>query len=119
MKKKFWFAANCILLTTLLFAQTEKFDIASFVPPPGWQRLDSNGKLVFLNSKTANGLTSFCQILLYPSHTTAGNATKDFTNEWNDRIVKATGYKNKPRTETQKSPDGWNVVTGYANIPYG
>jgi hypothetical protein len=99
--------------------QKEKFDIASFIPPLGFQRLDSNGKVGFFNTKTANGLTSFCQILLYPSHSSAGNAIKDFNNEWNNQIVKSTGYQSKPKTETRKSPDGWNVVTGYANIPYG
>jgi hypothetical protein len=96
--------------------QTQKFDIASFIPPLGWQRLDSNGKVGFFDSKTINGLTSFCQILLYPSRATGGNAFKNFNEDWNSKVVKNTGYKNTPRTTTQKTPDGWNVVTGYANI---
>jgi hypothetical protein len=116
MKKKFILTINCLLLTLMLLAQTEKFDIASFTPPQGWQRIDSNGKLGFFDAKTNNGLTTFCQILLYPSRNSSGNAMKDFTQDWSSKIVKNTGYKNKPKTQAQKSPDGWNVITGYANI---
>jgi len=50
-----------------VFCQTETFDIASFVAPQGWQRVDSNGMILFQDYKTANGLNSFCQIFLYPS----------------------------------------------------
>ncbi len=99
-----------------LHAQTETFDIASFIAPKGWQRLDSNGKLGFFDAKEMNGATKFCQILLYPSHATSGNPLNDFTNEWNSHIPKAKGYTKKPKVQTKKSSDGWDVTTGYANI---
>jgi hypothetical protein len=112
------------LLLQLLFlivivnvsGQSQKFDIASFIPPQEWQRLDSNGKVGFFDSKTINGLTSFCQILLYPSRAGGGNAFKNFNEDWNNKVVKTTGYKGTPKTTTHKTPDGWNVVTGYANF---
>ena len=108
------------LFTTVLvvnsFCQTETFDIAKFIPPVGWQRIDSNGVVAFLDSKTNNGLTSFCQIFLYPSRSSKDAPLKNFQTEWNNRVVKSTGTKEKPTTATEKNPDGWTSVTGYSNI---
>src|ERR1700693_5021187 len=98
------------------YSQTETFDIASFIPPKGWQRIDSNGIVAFLNSKTINGLTSFCQIFLCPSHASNNSPEDNFQSEWNNRVVRTTGTNQIPKTETEKTPDGWTVVTGTATI---
>ena len=45
--KKLLALAITIGIVNYSFSQIEKFDIASFNPPQGWQRLDSNGVLVF------------------------------------------------------------------------
>lgn len=116
MKKKILLAANSFLLITFLAAQTETFDIATFTPPTGWQRIDSNGVVAFFDSKTANGLTSFCQIFLYPSRRSSGNASTDFKTEWNLKVTQPARTNKKPKTQTEKTPDGWNIVTGYANL---
>jgi hypothetical protein len=98
------------------FSQTEKFDIASFIPPQGWQRLDSNGLIVFHDYKTKNNLTSFGQIILFPSRASNDKAEKNFTDEWNVKVRQPTGSKTKPTMRTDKTPDGWTAVTGFANI---
>jgi len=107
-----------IFLTVNAFSQTETFDIATFTPPVGWQRVDSNGMVLFHDYKTANGLNSFCQIFLYPSINSSGNAEKDFNNSWALLIAKPTASKTKPTTDITKSDDGWTIVTGYANITF-
>ncbi len=106
--------AMSVLLSA--FAQTEKFDIASFNPPQGWQRMDSNGVVIFHDYKTKNNLTSFGQIILFPSRATKTNATANFKDEWNLKVVQPTGTKAKPTTQTETTPDGWTAVTGYSNI---
>ena len=99
-------------------AQKEKFDIASFIPPKGWQRIDSNGVVAFFDTKTAKGQSTFCQLFLYPSRASTGKASTDFENEWNHLVVRPTGFKGKPTTEIGKA-DGWEVTTGYSNISQG
>ncbi len=99
-----------------LVGQTEKFDIASFTPPKGWQRMDSNGVLAFQDYRTTNGLTSFCQIILYPSRAGGASVIKEFNEEWNTKVKTQAGLKANPTTETEKTPEGWTVVKGYANI---
>ena len=119
MKKNFYFFI-CMLMSTFSIintsAQTETFDIATFIPPQGWQRSDSNGTVLYQDMKSTNGKTSFCFIYLYPSHSGSANAIKNFESEWNYRVVRTTGTKTKPKTQSEKTPDGWTVVTGYTNI---
>ena len=113
--KKYFLPLVTVLFATVAIAQKEKFDIASFVPPKGWQRMDSNHIILFMDSKTVNGQSKFCQLFLYPSKPTTGNAKSDFDFEWNYKVVQLTGTKEKPTVETGNS-DGWEVTTGYANI---
>ena len=96
-------------------AQKVKFDIATFTPPKGWQRIDSNGIIGFFDSKPAGTGTTFCQLFIYPSNPGSGNSTDDFNNEWNKHVVSATGFAGKPTTQ-KGSADGWDVITGYSNI---
>jgi hypothetical protein len=115
MKKQLLFFMCCLICVTA-FSQKEKFDIASFTRPQGWARTDTNGTVAFLDAKTTNGLTSFCQIVLYPSTTSTGIASKNFKTAWQNLVAIPTKSKAKPVTQTEKTPDGWSLVTGAANI---
>jgi len=111
-----------ILLAAALFSgvmalgQTEKFDLASFQRPKGWQRLDTNGVVMLYHSKTGNGVTAFCQIYLIPSRDAGTDAQQNFQEEWNNRIVKTTGSTATPQTSTDNQAGGWTAVTGRADI---
>ena len=113
--KKFFGVCFAMLVFFIGIAQTEKFDIATFSPPSGWQRSDSNGVLIFHDYKTKNNLTSFCQIVLFPSRASKNNASTNFKDEWNLRVAQPTGSKVKPTTQTESS-EGWTLVTGFGNI---
>ena len=114
--KKIFLQLFVIFHFVSVFAQKEKFDIATFTPPQGWQRIDSNGIVLFVNSKTVNGLTSFCQIFLFPSQQSNTQPSGAFQSEWNKHVVIPTGSTEKPSTKSEKTPEGWEVTTGYANI---
>src|SRR5687767_6430408 len=114
--KKYLSIIPVVLLATLAPAQTEIFDIASFVAPQGWERKDSLGIILFHDYKTENGMTQFCQLFLYPSRLSKNSPEKNFQEEWNNRVVKNTGVSQKPNTTTEKNPRGWTAVTGVANI---
>jgi hypothetical protein len=105
-----------VISTSSLNAQKETFDIASFVRPNGWQRLDTNGVTLLYHSKTNNGVTDFCQIFLFPSRDANDNATQNFQDEWTNHIVRATGTTTTPQTQTDKTPDGWTAVSGRADV---
>jgi len=100
-----------------VIAQTEQFDIAIFTSPTGWNRLDSNGVLAFYDSKLQGNVTTFCQIILYPSRKSSNDAMNDFKSGWSDLVVASTKTTNVPITKSEKTNDGWNLVTGYASVP--
>jgi hypothetical protein len=106
MKEKILLIANCLLFSLFAIAQTETFDIASFVAPKGWQRIDTNGVLAFIDSKTSNGLTSFCQIYLFPSYQGNGTPEKNFETEWSNKVVKTGGSSAKPVMQPAVSDSG-------------
>src|SRR5215831_11860903 len=114
--KRIIFSIAITLFLMNAYSQKESFDMASFVTPAGWQRTDSNGIVLLQQAKTANGLTSFCQIFLCPSQASGGNAAADFNNGWNARIVKYMGANAKPKTEVQLTPDGWTETTGATTL---
>ena len=111
-----------ILLKLILFmvpvsviGQMEQFDIATFTAPGGWERSLNNGVLSFMDSKTINDKTSFCQILIYPSSQSTGDAGRDFKDNWN-RLVTAQ-FKVKPPASTQTNKrDGWTIIIGASNL---
>ncbi len=115
MKTTLIFIAHFFMIS-IVSAQTEQFDIVTFIPPPGWQRIDTNGTVAFMDSKTIDGLTSFCQIILYPSSNSTNTADKNFKTAWQNLVTVPAKSKVKPIAQTQKTPDGWTVVTGAANI---
>ena len=98
MKKKYLALVMTVFITMSLAAQTDSFDIATFKAPKGWQRLDSNGVLLFHDYRTKNNLTSFCQIFVFPSKASGNNAQKNFSDEWNLRVVQPTRTTAKPAT---------------------
>src|SRR5262249_40755145 len=94
------FVLLCALFMMIAgFSQTENFDIASFVAPKGWQRIDTNGVLAFIDTKTSNGLTSFCQIYLFPSYQSSSTPEKNFETEWTNKVTRITNNNAKPLTE--------------------
>ena len=116
MKKTYLVLITSFVFSIHLAAQTDSFDIATFTAPKGWQRLDSNGVLLFHDYRTKNNLTSFCQIFIYPSKASSNSAEKNFADEWNLRVAQPTGTRAKPTTSTEKSPDGWTAVSGMSNV---
>ncbi len=115
MRKTFAFILATVTAAQIC-AQQEKFDIATFIAPSGWQRLDSNGVLAFHDEKNVNGRTSFGQIVMFPSWVSKNAPEKNFQQEWDYRVVKTTGNKIKPTSKTETTPEGWTVVTGMANL---
>ena len=103
-----------ILLLQQAFSQTETFDIITYIPPKDFKKDNKQGVVNYTNINETKG--TFCVITIYASSASAGDAEKDFDNEW--AALVATPYKAeaKPTTEMQTTPEGWKVITGMAPI---
>ena len=104
------FAFNC----QTIFSQTETFDIAHYTPPKDWKRQEGNNVVTYLHTIDTSG--AFCLIAIYKSTIGTGDAKKDFTQEWKDRIIPNYKVAANPSTEEQSTPDGWKALTAATKI---
>jgi hypothetical protein len=110
MKKqnKFYLSFLLLLIISMkLLAQTETFDIATYTPPNGWEKV---AKVDAVNYKKIVD-NSFCVVTIFESTISNNDATKNFAAAW--KQLMATPYKvtANPQTETQTTDDGWKVLT--------
>lgn len=117
MKRFLMLSAVFFAFHGYLSAQTEKFDIATFTPPAGWERTNQNGTLSFFKSKNVPGGVVFCQIVLYPSKQSLGTPIDNFKDAWNGIVAVPMNTNVQPKVDT-KSDAGWDLVTGVANVTY-
>ena len=106
-------AAIFVVIPATIFSQTEKLDIFEYTPPKGWTKTPKDGVMVYIDSNKTAG--TFCVLSVYPSSQSAGSPQKDFSNEWNELIVKPFKTEANPKTENQ-TEDGWTTVSGAAQI---
>ena len=99
-----------------LFAQTQTFDIATFVPPRGWNRTETNGVLILQDRKTVQGRLEFCQIYLFPSQPSNASPAANFQNEWEARVARTFGITGRPSPQTQTNQDGWTALIAAADF---
>src|SRR6185436_15678342 len=60
------------------------------------------------------GTGGFCVMALFASKTSTGDAKKDFDREWTELAVKPYQADAAPKTELQKTDEGWTIVAGSA-----
>ena len=92
-------------------AQTsDAFDIATFQPPAGWNKVNKDGVVIFNSSNQQKG--TYAMIALYRSGESSGNARRDFESDWQQFIVGQLGVKGEPQLEPIKNLQGWEVISG-------
>ena len=87
----------------------EAFDLASFEPPPGWERSASPGQLTF-RAPASDG-----QITLFASFATTAPPADNFGAEWARLVTTPLGVTT-PTPTIEESPAGWTAVFGAANV---
>jgi hypothetical protein len=107
---------TALLLASLIALQATTFDIATFTPPAGWQRVDQNGILLYQSQRTQNRRTSYCQIYLFPSRPGSADASGNFASEWTRLVATPFATNVQPRVESKQLPDGWTAVSGAVNV---
>src|SRR4051794_723707 len=104
-----------LTLVPTMPAQTETFDISTFVRPAGWNRSESNGVLILQDRKSVAGGVQFCQIYLFPNVASSQDAAANFQQEWEAKVVRSLGISVRPSPQSETTPDGWTAVTGVAD----
>ena len=97
----------------MAFCQSEKIDIIEYTPPKGWTKTPKDGLMVFNDYDKNTG--GFCLLTVYPSTASVGSPQKDFSSEWNEKVVKPFKAEANLKTETQ-TQDGWTSVSAATQI---
>ncbi len=104
----------CLLISLQAISQTETFDIATYIPPKDFKKDAKSGVVNYTNVNATTG--GFCVIAMYASTVSLGDAEKDFKKEWKDLVATPFKAEANPKTETQTTAEGWEVVTAAAPI---
>jgi len=99
----------CLFMPQTVFCQREKLDIVEYTPPKGWTKTPKEGAVTY--SYVNQGRTGFCVITVYASTASAGSPAKDFSEAWNELVVRPFKAEANPKTEMQSS-DGWQAIAG-------
>ena len=103
-----------LLCASPAFAQSEKLGIVKYTPPPGWTKTQTQPNVIAfsIRNQTTGG---YCIVSLYGATPGTGNATSDFTREWNNLVVQTMGAAANPQTESETA-DGWTAVGGGGGV---
>jgi hypothetical protein len=101
----------CLFMPQTVFCQTEKLDIVEYTPPKGWTKTPKEGAVTY--SYVNQSRTGFGVISVYASTASAGSPAKDFSEAWNELVVRPFKAEANPKTQTQSS-DGWQAIAGGA-----
>lgn len=100
---------------TAFAQQRQTFDIATFIPPEGWQNETKDFATSYLQTNSATG--GWCRITLYKSVTGSGDAVTDFHDEWNTLVVKSFPDVLEPTLHLDEE-DGWKANTGASSFQF-
>lgn len=105
----------CYMLVSITaISQKETFDIATYTPPKDFKKDSKPGVVNYTNINMSTG--GFCVIALFASTVSTGDAESDFKNKWKELVVVPFDAEESPKTETQTTAEGWEVVTAAAPI---
>jgi hypothetical protein len=103
-----------LVISSNCFSQTEKFDIITYTAPKDWKKETKQGVVNYMDVNTTTG--TFCVIAMYASTASSGDAKKDFKKEWKDLVATPFKAEANPKTESQTTPEGWEVITAAAPV---
>lgn len=98
-----------------VFAQSETFDLATYVPPSGWKKESNQTALSFVATNSAT--RGWCRITIFKSVGSSGDLTTDFDHEWSELIAKPYAGTVKP-VQDVTTVDGWSAQSGASSFTW-
>lgn len=100
-----------IFVTLNTYAQSETFDIVSFIPPQSWKRAANQQMVSFTTSKG----NLFCVAGIYMSRPVSAITESEYITEWNELVNQPLSINIKPVVK-QTQQNGWIVFSGSAEV---
>lgn len=101
-----------VTVTTVIQAQKQTFDIASYSLPKGWEKETTASSL--LVSKEEPEKDIFCFMQLYKAIPGTADSKANFDNAWESIVKKAVTIASPPEMQPVTTDNGWEIQSGYA-----
>ncbi len=109
---KFVFLIFIILFGTINgFAQSQKFDVSSFVIPKDWKK-EVKSNVVTYTKTQGNG---FCIIAVYAGRAAGKDVDKEFLADWEQLVAKPYNVSTRPNMSKEQK-QGWNILSGSVTV---
>jgi hypothetical protein len=120
MKRILFLVILCIV-STVLFAQKEIFDITYYTVPKdsegvSWKKENTENITSYTIVNTKNN--NWCRINIVKSTISKGSIDQDFDSEWQELVVKSYQTKDAPQLNNEKVVEGWKIKSGAAKFKY-
>ncbi len=113
MKKIFTFlCALCVFMGNIA-AQSETFDISTYIPPKGWKKDKSESAVQFSKEDAAKG--TYCMITLLKAVPGTANSKENFDAAWDNVVKEMVKVTAAPEMQAPVKEDGWEAQSGYAS----
>jgi len=103
-------------LPQLLLAQMETFDIVTYQPPKGWEKKTEAYAVSFTTVDAATG--TWCQLGVYKSVASSGDAAKDFASEWKALVKSSTYAGSVEPVPEMRTEGGWTINAGGSSFKW-
>jgi hypothetical protein len=104
----------CLMTPQMVFCQTEALEGVQYTPPKGWVKTEKQGAVTYTDVNKATN--AFCILTVYGERPGAGDPQRDFATKWNELVVTPFKAESNPKTDLQTTADGWQAVSGGAQI---
>ena len=95
------------------FAQSsDKFDIATFRSPDGWQKEAGQNALQIATADKSDG--AYCLITLYKAIPAFGNADENFNASWDTIVKEAVTVNDKAQMIPAANKEDWKALGGFS-----
>ena len=104
------------VLAWAAIAQTETFDLTTFVEPSGWKKEVKDNIISY--TKTDNTKKTWCQIGIYRSTASKGSIEADFDSEWQILVANPYQIKEAPNSGGIQDAEGWKIKVGSGTFSF-
>ncbi len=95
-------------------AQKKTFDLASYIPPKGWKKLNTASAIQFTKEDATKG--TYCSIILYKSIPGKSDPKENFTLAWETLVKEMVAISGKPEMQPAATEHGWTAESGFASF---
>lgn len=110
-------SASAVVFLSLVTADAqtaERYDIATFQPPKGWEGKVGPDGVQFSTEDKATG--AFCLITLFKSVPGLGGSKENFDAAWRTIVKEAVSIWSAPQMQPAENKDGWEILSGLAQF---